>query len=116
MILLGDGTEPSEGILPMAENDPSVALDRWAGEGGPDLPGWAARLPTDDLAETERRVLLALGAAVVDEWITLGSAVQRKRFRHAAGEASTTAQPREQIARFLHEHEDDDPAARPIAG
>jgi len=92
----------------MAENDLSRALDRWEGEGGPDLPVWAARLPTDDLAEPERRVLIALGAAVVAEWNTLGSAVQRELFRQAAGEAPETAQLREQIARFLHEHKDDD--------
>jgi hypothetical protein len=32
----------------MAENDLSAALDRWEGEGGPDLPAWAARLPAED--------------------------------------------------------------------
>jgi hypothetical protein len=102
---------PSKGVLPMAENNSIVALDRWEGEGGSDLPGWAARLPADDLAETERRVLIALGAAVVAEWNTLGSAVQRELFRHAAGEAPETAQLREQIARFLHDHKDDDTVA-----
>ncbi len=94
----------------MAKNDSSVALDRWEGEGGPDLPGWAARLPADALDETERRVLVALGAALVAEWSTLDTELQRKLFRRAAGSASETALLREQIARFLHDHKDDDAA------
>ena len=102
---------PSKGVLPVAENNSIVALDRWEGEGGSNLPGWAARLPADDLAETERRVLIALGAAVVTEWSTLDTDLQRVLFRQAAGGTSATAQLREQIARFLHDHKDDDPAA-----
>ena len=95
----------------MAKSDLITALDRWEGEGGPDLPGWTAHLPADDLGETERRVLIALGAAVVAEWNTLGSDLQRVLFRHAAGAAPEAVQLREQIARFLHEHKDDDKTA-----
>jgi hypothetical protein len=82
----------------MAENDMIKALDRWEGEGGSDLPG-------DDLAETERLVLMALGAAVVAEWNTLGIDVQREVFRPAANEASATILLREQIALTLHDDE-----------
>jgi hypothetical protein len=95
----------------MAENDLITALDRWEGEGGPDLPGWAARLPAGALTETERRVLVALGAALVAEWSTLDTELQRMLFRRAASSGSETAQLREQIARFLHDHKDDEPAA-----
>ena len=95
----------------MAENDLITALDRWEGEGGPDLPGWAARLPAEALDETERRVLVALGAALVAEWSTLDTELQRMLFRRAASSASETALLREQIARFLHDHKDNDTAA-----
>jgi hypothetical protein len=96
----------------MAENDLSAALDRWEGEGGPDLPAWAARLPANELAETERRVLIALGAAVVAEWNAIDTELQRVLFRHAAGWASETALLRQQIARFLHDHKDHEATAR----
>ena len=95
----------------MTENDLTKALDRWEGEGGPDLPGWAARLAPDALAETERRVLMALGAALVAEWRTLDTELQRMLFRRAASSASETALLREHIARFLHDHKDDDTEA-----
>jgi hypothetical protein len=95
----------------MAENNSNVALDRWEGEGGPDLPAWAARLPAEALDETERRVLVALGAALVAEWSTLDTELQRMLFRQAAGSASETTLLREQIARFLHDHKDDETAA-----
>ena len=95
----------------MAKNDLSVALDRWEGEGGPDLPAWAGRLPAEALDETERRVLIALGAALVAEWSTLDTELQRALFRQAAGRTSETALLREQIARFLHDHKDDDATA-----
>jgi hypothetical protein len=111
-LVLRDGIEPSKGVLPMAENDLSAALDRWEGEGGPDLPAWAARLPANELAETERRVLIALGAAVVAEWNAIDTELQRVLFRHAAGWASETALLRQQIARFLHDHKDDEATAR----
>jgi hypothetical protein len=107
----GDGTEPSKEALPMAEKDLIKALDRWEGEGGSDLPVWAACLPADALAETERRVLVALGAALVAEWSTLDTELQRALFRRAASSVSETALLREQIARFLHDHKDDDTAA-----
>jgi hypothetical protein len=95
----------------MAENDLITALDRWEGEGGPEVPGWAAQLPAEALDETERRVLVALGAALVAEWNTLDTELQRKLFRRAASSASETALLREQIARFLHDHKDNDTAA-----
>jgi len=95
----------------MAENDMIKALDRWEGEGGPELPAWAARLPAEALDETERRVLVALGAALVAEWSTLDTELQRMLFRRAADSASETALLREQIARFLHDHKGDDTAA-----
>jgi hypothetical protein len=90
----------------MAENNFIASYDRWEREGGPDLPGRTTRLTAGALAETERRILIALGAAVVAEWNTLGSDVQREVFRPAAGEAPKTAQLREQIGRFLHDHKD----------
>jgi ElaB/YqjD/DUF883 family membrane-anchored ribosome-binding protein len=48
---------------------------------------------------------------LVAEWSTLDTELQRMLFRRAANSGSETAQLREQIARFLHDHKDDDAAA-----
>jgi hypothetical protein len=54
---------------------------------------------------------MALGAALVAEWNTLDTELQRKLFRRAADSASETALLRQQIARFLHDHKDDEATA-----
>jgi hypothetical protein len=45
------------------------------------------------------------------EWRTLDTELQRVLFRHAAAWASETALLRQQIARFLHDHKDDEATA-----
>ena len=56
----------------------------------------------------ERRVLECLGAALVSEWSSLRTDVQRKLFEHAAsGKLRDAAQLKTRIARFLHDHKDD---------
>jgi hypothetical protein len=44
------------------------------------------------------------------QWNDLPTPIQRQLFEHAVsmGEARQTAQLKEQIARFLHEHKDDE--------
>jgi hypothetical protein len=51
---------------------------------------------------------------LVAEWRTLDTELQRVLFRRAVRSASETVLLREQIARFLHDHEDDDTAARAL--
>jgi hypothetical protein len=56
----------------------------------------------------EEHVLRCLGAALIMQWGTLPAKLQRELFDSASsmGELLNTASLREQIARFLHKHED----------
>jgi hypothetical protein len=62
------------------------------------------------LSEQEGRILQCLGAAVLLQWNDLPAPIQRQLFEHAVsmGEARHTAELKEQIARFLHTHKDDE--------
>jgi len=63
------------------------------------------------LAEEEERVLRCLGAALIMQWNTLPTKLQRELFDNAGtmGELIDTAVLRAQIARFLHKHKDENP-------
>ena len=58
------------------------------------------------LAEEEERILRYLGAALIMQWNTLPTKLQRELFDNAGsmGELLETAALRGQIARFLHKH------------
>jgi len=91
----------------------ATTLARWEGEGGA-LLGPASELSRDKpaaLSEGEKRILQCLGAAVLLQWNELPTPIQRQLFEHAVpmGEAGQMAQLKEQIARFLHKHKDDEP-------
>ena len=92
-------------------NPLASALARWENEGGASGPGSA---PSRDnpvpLSEDEERILQCLGAAVLLQWNDLPTRIQRQLFEHAVsmGEAGQTAMLKEQIARFLHKHKDDE--------
>jgi hypothetical protein len=62
------------------------------------------------LAAEEEHVLRCLGAAVIMQWNTIPTKLQRELFDTAGsmGELLNTAELRRQIARFLHKHKDDD--------
>jgi hypothetical protein len=64
---------------------------------------------TGALAEEEERVLRCLGAALIMQWNTLPTKLQRELFDNAGamGELVDTAALRGQIARFLHKHKDE---------
>ena len=71
--------------------------------------GETERLPGAALATEEERVLRCLGAAVIMQWNSLPTALQRELF-DTAGSVGTlldTAALRGQIARFLHKHRHD---------
>ncbi|HEV2079889.1 MAG TPA: hypothetical protein VGR19_08355 [Allosphingosinicella sp.] len=94
-----------------ASNPLASALARWDSEGG--APGPASELSRDKpvpLSEEEGRILQCLGAAVLLQWNDLPTPIQRQLFEHAVsiGEARQAAQLKEQIARFLHKHKDDE--------
>lgn len=61
------------------------------------------------LAATEEHILRSLGAAVIMQWNTIPTKLQRELFDTAGslGDLLQTAELRGQIARFLHDHKDD---------
>ena len=64
------------------------------------------------LAEDEEQVLRRLGAAVIMRWNTLPTKLQKELFDGASsvGDLSQGGAVKGQIARFLHNHKDDDTA------
>jgi hypothetical protein len=65
------------------------------------------------LADTEEHMLRCLGAAVIMQWGTIPTKLQRELFDNAGsmGDLLRTAELRGQLARFLHNHNDEQPAA-----
>ena len=66
------------------------------------------------LAEEEEQVLRRLGAAVIMQWNTLPTKLQKELFEGASsvGDLLQAGAVKGQIARFLHNHKDDDPARK----
>lgn len=65
------------------------------------------------VAETEERILRCLGAAVIMQWNTIPTKLQRELFDTAGsmGDVLKSAALRAQIARFLHSHKDQESPA-----
>jgi hypothetical protein len=73
----------------------------------------SAAMPAgESFAEQEEHVLRCLGAALILQWSTLPTKLQRELFDSASsmGEVEVTHELRGQIARFLHKHKDDFPS------
>jgi hypothetical protein len=86
-------------------------LASWDNEGGAPLSDrYRAGETQAALAAEEENILRGLGAAVIMQWNDLPTHIQRRLFESAASmsEPSRLAQMKEQIARFLHEHKDDE--------
>ncbi len=68
-----------------------------------------ADLKLDQALGEDKKILECLGAAVIMRWGTLPTKIQRELFEHATSLAdlAQTAPPKGQIARFLHNHNDD---------
>jgi hypothetical protein len=69
------------------------------------------------VAETEEHILRCLGAAVIMQWNTIPTKLQRELFDTAGslGDVLQTAALRGQIARFLHDHKDEENPADEIS-
>jgi len=65
--------------------------------------------PEESVARTEEHILRCLGAAVIMQWNTIPTKLQRELFDTAGslGDVLKSAALRAQIARFLHNHKDD---------
>ena len=61
----------------------------------------------------EEDILRCLGAAVIIEWNTIPTKLQRELFDTAGslGDVLKTVALRGQVARFLHDHKDDESSA-----
>ena len=72
------------------------------------VPGKSVERRT--VAETEEHILRCLGAAVIMQWSTIPTKLQRELFDTAGslGDLLQTSTLRGQIARFLHDHKDDE--------
>ncbi len=66
------------------------------------------RLEENAVAEIEEHILRRLGAAVIMQWNTIPTKLQRELFDTAGslGDVRQTTELRGQIARFLHDHKD----------
>ena len=62
------------------------------------------------VAEVEEHILRCLGAAVIMQWNTIPTKLQRELFDTAGslGDVLKTSELRGQIARFLHDHKDEE--------
>jgi hypothetical protein len=85
------------------------ALARWETEGGALGSAGRGRDRHVPFSEQEAYILRCLGAAVLLQWNDLPTHVQRELFEHsiAGVEPREIALLKEQIARFLHKHKDD---------
>src|SRR2546423_4490263 len=65
---------------------------------------------TVPLTEEEGRILRCLGASVIMQWNNLPTKLQRELFDNASsvGELLETGAFKQQMARFLHKHKDDE--------
>ena len=68
------------------------------------------RLDGNAVADIEEHILRCLGAAVIMQWNTIPTKLQRELFDTAGslGDVLKTSELRGQIARFLHDHKDDE--------
>ena len=66
-------------------------------------------LDSNAVAEIEEHILRCLGAAVIMQWNTIPTKLQRELFDTAGslGDVLQTVALRGQIARFLHDHKDE---------
>jgi hypothetical protein len=80
-----------------------------------DVAGKSASRRT--VAEIEEHILRCLGAAVILQWNTIPTKLQRELFDTAGslGDVLQTAALRGQIARFLHDHKDEENPADGIS-
>jgi hypothetical protein len=103
-----------ESFNALAENEDWLAnnFDKIVHSQDTPLKEGAAGKPAADatVAEIEERILRCLGAAVILQWNTIPTKLQRELFDTAGsmGDVLKSAALRGQIARFLHKHKDEE--------
>jgi hypothetical protein len=93
---------------PKAGHPLARALARWENEGGTPQP-ISEKVKRAALAQEEEHILQCLGAAVIMQWNSLPTDIQRELFEHAVSidDPRHTPELKEQIARFLHKHKNE---------
>jgi hypothetical protein len=110
-----------ESFALLAQNEDWLAnnFDKMIRSGDARSEGEAVRGPLSAkaIAEIEEHILRCLGAAVVMEWSKIPTKLQRELFDTAGslGDVLKTVTLRGQIARFLHDHKDEEISADGIA-
>ena len=96
-------------MIRSASHSRPSALARWETEGGALGSGGRDGDTRVPLSEQEAHILQCLGAAVLLQWNDLPTHVQRELFEHSVArvEPRKITMLKEQIARFLHRHKDD---------
>jgi hypothetical protein len=101
----------------LARNETWLAdsFDKMIRSRGLDVQDGAAGKPLDQntVAQVEEHILRCLGAAVIMQWNTIPTKLQRELFDTAGslGDVARTTILRGQIARFLHDHKDEESSA-----
>ena len=110
-----------ESFSALAENEDWLAnnFDKIIHSQGAPPEDNAAGQPVADVtvAEVEERILRCLGAAVIMQWNTIPTKLQRELFDTAGsmGDVLNSAALRGQIARFLHRHKDEERVADSVS-
>ena len=110
-----------ESFSALAENEDWLAnnFDKIIHSQGAPPEDDAAGQPVADVtvAEIEERILRCLGAAVIMQWNTIPTKLQRELFDTAGsmGDVLNSAALRGQIARFLHKHKDEESVADSVS-
>jgi len=110
-----------ESFNALAENEDWLAnnFDKIVHSQDTPLKEGAAGKPAADatVAEIEERILRCLGAAVILQWNTIPTKLQRELFDTAGsmGDVLKSAALRGQIARFLHKHKDEGSVADSVS-
>ncbi|MFY9686119.1 MAG: hypothetical protein WAJ88_10015 [Pseudolabrys sp.] len=103
----------AQSFTELAQNETWLAdsFDKMIRSRGLDAQDGVAGKPLDrnSVAEVEEHILRCLGAAVIMQWNTIPTKLQRELFDTAGslGDVLKTSELRGQIARFLHDHKDE---------
>ena len=108
-----------ESFNSLAENEDWLAnnFDKIIRSQGMQDDGAGEPVTRGTIAETEEHILRCLGAAVIMQWNTIPTKLQRELFDTAGsmGDVLKSAALRGQIARFLHKHKDEESVADSVS-
>ena len=106
-----------ESFNALAENEDWLAnnFDKIIHSQGAPLEEGSAPVANATVAEIEERILRCLGAAVIMQWNTIPTKLQRELFDTAGsmGDVLKSVELRGQVARFLHKQKGEESVSKP---